>query len=101
MAVAASTDRTMAESSWLGMLVLLARAILKDRATRRKWLGSAAMLLLVLFSVGLWGIPGWLAGSALRFGLWWLMVAGWTFVVMLFALYDALVAIREERDRMK
>ncbi len=91
----------MSDSSWLGMVVALSRAILHDRTTRRKWLGTAAFLMLGLFALGLWGIAGWLADSPLRFGLWWLGVACWTLVVLLFSLYDAMAAIREERDKMK
>lgn len=101
MAVVAFTDDFMAESSWWEMVLTLSRAILHDRVTRRKWLGSAALLLLGLFAAGLWLIAGWLAESALRFGVWWLGVAVWTLVVLLFALYDAMAVIREERDKMK
>jgi hypothetical protein len=91
----------MSDSSWLGMVVALSRAILHDRTTRRKWLGTAAFLMLGLFALGLWGIDGWLAKSVVRMGLWWLGVTVWTLLVMLFALFDAMAAIREERDKMK
>jgi drug/metabolite transporter (DMT)-like permease len=91
----------MAQVSWLEMVVAIARAILHDRTTRRKWLGSSALLLLGVFALGLWGIDDWLNQSIARFGLWWLGVVGLTLVVMIFALYDALAAIREERDKMK
>jgi hypothetical protein len=101
MAVAASTDPLMAESSWISTVVAISRAILHDRSTRRKWLGSAAFVMLGLFALGLWGIDAWLETSWIRFGLWWLGVTFLTLMVMLFALYDALAAIREERDKMK
>ncbi|MFM2170311.1 MAG: hypothetical protein RI957_540 [Verrucomicrobiota bacterium] len=83
------------------MVLTISRAILRDRTARRKWLGAAAFLMLGLFALGLWAIDGWLARSLTRFSLWWLGVACWTVVVMLFALYDAMAAIREERDQMK
>ncbi len=57
--------------------------------------------MLGLFALGLWGIDDWLERSLIRFSLWWLGVAFHTIVVMLFALYDALAAIREERNQMK
>ena len=101
MAVVAFTDRVMAEISWWEMVCSIARAILHDRVTRRKWLGYAALLLLGLFAAGLWLIADWLASSPVRFGVWWLGVTVWTLVVLLFALYDALAVIREERDKMK
>jgi|LakMenE18May11ns_1017448.scaffolds.fasta_scaffold9877855_2 quinol-cytochrome oxidoreductase complex cytochrome b subunit len=78
---------------------ILSKAILHDRATRRKWLGWAALLMLALFAIGLWGIQGWLAQSLLRFTLWWLGCACFTGLVMIFALYDALRAVREEREK--
>lgn len=88
-------------SSWLQMVLTLSRAILLDRETRRKWLGGMAFAMLGLFAVGLWGIPGWLDESRLRFLCWWLGVTAWTLAVLLFAFYDALAVIREERDKMK
>lgn len=83
------------------MVIGVSRAILSDRETRRKWLGVAAFFMLGLFAVGLWLIPEWLDDSPLRFAVWWLAVTVWTVVVFIFAVFDALAAIREERDKMK
>jgi hypothetical protein len=80
---------------------MLSKAILHDRTTRRKLLGWAALLMLALFAIGLWVIQTWLAQSLLRFTLWWLGCAVYTGVVMLFALYDALRAVREEREKFE
>ncbi len=80
---------------------LLARAILHDRAARRKWIGRMLLLPLLMIAAGLWLIDGWLAQSALRFLCWWGVCAIATGVVMLFAIHDALAAIREERDRFR
>lgn len=91
----------MTESSWITTVLAISRAILHDRVTRRKWLGSTAFVMLGLFALGLWGVESWLAASWIRFGLWWLGVAVLTLMVMLFALYDAVAAIREEREKMK
>ncbi len=77
----------------------LAKAILHDRKQRRRWLGRFLMLPLAMMAVGLWLVDGWLAESPLRFLLWWAGCAVSTVVVMLFALYDALAVIREERER--
>jgi Mg2+ and Co2+ transporter CorA len=101
MAVAACIDEMNSESTWFQAVIAISFAILNDRTTRRKWLSYAAFLMLGLFACGLWGIDQWLAKSAWRFGIWWIGVMCWTCVVMLFALYDALKAIREERDKMK
>ena len=80
---------------------LLARAILHDRATRRKWIGRMLMVPLLMLAAGLWFIDEWLLASPLRFLCWWGACAIFTVMVMLFAVYDALAAIREERDRFR
>jgi drug/metabolite transporter (DMT)-like permease len=88
-------------SSSLAHALVLSRAILRDRTTRRKWLGAFALSLVVVFGVGTTFLAGWLSESIARFSLYWLGVLGLIVVVILFALYDALAVIREERDRMK
>ncbi len=80
---------------------LLARAILRDRVARRKVIGRMLMFALLMMAAGLWLINGWLAQSVWYFLLWWAGCAGVVLLVMLFALYDALAVIREERDRRK
>ncbi|MEO8615458.1 MAG: hypothetical protein ABI600_09975 [Luteolibacter sp.] len=84
--------------SW-GNSTDLARAILHNRAERRKWLGRMMMVPVLMLAIGLWGIGAWLAENPLRFLLWWGGCALATCVVMFFALYDALAVIREERAK--
>ena len=79
----------------------LARAILHDRAERRKWLGRMALVPLAMLGIGLWLIDGWIWDSPWRVLLWWGGCALITCVVMLFAVYDALAVIREERAKHK
>lgn len=76
----------------------LARAILHDRAERRKWLGRMVLLPLAMLAVGLWGINDWIWESPWRVIFWWGGCTAATCVVILFALYDALAVIREERS---
>jgi len=78
---------------------LMARAILHDRAVRRKVIGRMLMFALLLMAGGQWLVAGWLAQSAWRFVLWWGGCALVTSVVLMFALYDALAVIREEREK--
>ena len=80
---------------------LMARAILRDRAARRKVIGRLLLLALLLMAAGLWLVAGWLAESAWRFLLWWGGCALVTCLVLMFALYDALAVIREEREKQK
>ncbi len=77
----------------------IAKMILHDRAMRRKWLAGFLMVPVLMLAAGLWIINGWLAEGVWRFILWWGGCALATCVVLLFALYDALAVIREERDR--
>ncbi|MEX1049322.1 MAG: hypothetical protein WED15_07325 [Akkermansiaceae bacterium] len=82
--------------SW-GSSTDLARAILYDRAERRKWLGRMVLAPLGMLALGLWGMDGWLWASPWRALIWWGACGLATLFVILFALYDALAVIREER----
>lgn len=75
----------------------LARALLSDRGTRRRLLGFGLALALVMMVLGLWVLDGWLEESLWRFGLWWGACGLISLWLVLFALYDALVSIRESR----
>ena len=79
----------------------LARAILHHRRVRRKWMVGMMMVPVLMLAIGLWGINGWLMESPLRFLLWWGGCAMATIVVMIFAVYDALAVIREERGQRR
>jgi hypothetical protein len=50
---------------------------------------------------GLWVISPWLAENPWRFLLWWAVCAIVTGVMCLFAIFDMLAVIREERERLK
>lgn len=80
---------------------LLARAILHDRAARRKVIGRMLMLALALMAAGIWLVDEWLAGNPWLFLLWWGACALVTGMVMLSALYDAFAVIREEREKQR
>ncbi|MFT4175112.1 MAG: hypothetical protein QM627_00515 [Luteolibacter sp.] len=77
----------------------LARAILHDRTQRRKWLASGLSLALGQMALGLWVIDDWLQASPLRFLVWWAACALLTSLVMVFACYDMLAVVREERQK--
>jgi sterol desaturase/sphingolipid hydroxylase (fatty acid hydroxylase superfamily) len=78
---------------------LIARAILHDRTARRKLIGRLLLFALLWMAAGLWLVDGWLAKNPWWFLMWWAACALVTCVVLLFALYDALAVIREERDK--
>ncbi|MCW1886332.1 hypothetical protein OKA04_16460 [Luteolibacter flavescens] len=77
----------------------IARSILHDRTARRKAMARSLALLMIVFAIGLWGIDEWLAADLMRFVLWWGACGFLALFVVLFALYDAMRVIREERDR--
>lgn len=77
----------------------LARAILRDRAERRKWLTWMTLVPLGMMGIGLWVLDEWIWESPWRVLLWWGGCALATCVVMVFALYDVLAVVREERDK--
>ena len=76
-----------------------AAGILRDRRQRRKYLGAFALVMLGLMALGLWGLDEWLSESVMRFAIYWLVSGAWCLVVMLFAVLDGLMTIREERDK--
>lgn len=75
----------------------LASAMLTDRATRRRLLGAGLLLILAMMGLGLWVLAEWLVEAWWRFALWWGGCGLLTIWVLLFALYDALMSIRESR----
>ena len=77
---------------------LIARAILHDRAARRKVIWRMLMLALLLMAAGLWLVDGLLGKSPWCFLLWWGGCALLTCLVLMFALYDMLAVLREERN---
>lgn len=79
----------------------IARAILHDRAARRKIIGRMVLAALLVMAAGLWLVDQWLASSPWLFLLWWGGCAALTCLVILFAVYDAMAVIREERGEKR
>ncbi len=77
----------------------IAEAILMDRSHRRSALGAFAFAMLAMLALGMWGIDDWLKESLLRFGLYWGACGLLCLFVLLFALFDALATLKEEREK--
>ena len=75
----------------------LAGQILHTRAERRRLMSQLLLVALGMMAAGLWLIDHWLAANLWRFFLWWAACAGICSLTMLFALYDCVAVIREER----
>lgn len=74
----------------------VAEAILHVRQLRRRFLGLSLALALIMFVLGLWGVDAWLAAESWRFLLWWGACGLVSLWVIIFALYDTLMTLREQ-----
>ena len=80
--------------------IVLARAILYDRAARRRVLGRIVLVPLVILGIGVWVLQDWIWQSPWRVIFWWGGCTLITLIVILFAIYDALAALREARGNV-
>lgn len=74
--------------------IQLARAILQDRAARRKWLLGTLLFAVSLVGLGTWIVDEWLSSNALLFLFYWITVFCIVCFLILFALYDALRVLK-------
>ncbi len=87
------------KTGWITVIFGTARMILHDRGMRRRVLAWMLGVALGQMAAGLWLIDRWLMADPWRFLLWWGACAVVTCAVLLFAVYDALAVVREERER--
>lgn len=78
---------------------IIAKGTLHDRGLRRKMLLQVLIVLLAAVVIGHWVLGSWLGEGIVRFLLWWGGVAFLTVFVLLFAVYDALRVVQEEREK--
>ena len=76
----------------------IAKAILYDRKTRRKWIARCMLLTVGWMAIGLWVVDDWLGEDPLRFLIWWGICGVLAIILVIFALYDALSVASEERS---
>lgn len=76
--------------------IQLARAILHERNTRRKWLLGTMLVSVFLVAFGTWLVDDWLGSIAAVFVCYWFGVFGIVCFLILFALYDLLKAMKGE-----
>ena len=75
----------------------VAAGILRTRSERRRLMSQLLMLAMGMMAAGLWLLDHWLEANVWRFFLWWAACAAASSLTMLFALYDCVAVIREER----
>lgn len=78
--------------------MLLSRGILHTRALRRKFILQILIVLIVLFTLGVFVISDWLDANWNIFVIYWGVVFIITIFLMAMALYDALRALKEEKS---
>jgi peptidoglycan biosynthesis protein MviN/MurJ (putative lipid II flippase) len=88
------------KAGWTVVILGLARMILRDRTQRRRVLARMLLLALGMMAAGLWLVDGWIEANPMRFLVWWGACAVVTSSVLLFAVFDALSVVREERERI-
>jgi polyferredoxin len=79
----------------------IASGVLRDRFARRRWLGAFLLVSLGMIAAGVWVIDAWLALEPMVFLLWWGACALLTLITLLFAVYDGLAAVKEEKAGAK
>lgn len=77
----------------------IAIGILRDRSARRRWLGIFLIISLGMIAAGVWVLDAWLASGPLVFLLWWGACACLTLFTLMFAVYDVLAAMKEEKAK--
>jgi hypothetical protein len=77
----------------------IARAILRDRGSRRRLIARLLLIALIMMGAGLWLLEDILSTHVWWFLIWWGSCAVTTLLVMMFALYDGLAVMREEREK--
>lgn len=76
----------------------IARGILHERHARRRVLGVLLVIALGMMAAGIWWLDSWLEARPVLFLYWWAVCGLLTCFVLLFAVYDALRAVKEERS---
>jgi len=85
----------------LPLLLDFARAILRDTAMRRRWLGGLTATLVVIFFLGAVPLADWLDTRPFLFLLFWLACLWLLLGVVLLALYDLLSVIAAGRKQKR
>lgn len=75
----------------------VARAMLRDRGQRRRLMTRLLVVVVAQLIFGAWVIDGWLAENPWRFVIWWAACAFLALFLLIFAAYDFLAVMREER----
>lgn len=91
----------MARNSGLVQMSLAIAAVtLADRKKRRKFISGLLMIIIGVFCLGNWPLKEWVDSSLWRMLFWWGGCAFLCLLLVLFALFDALAVIQEEKRKI-
>lgn len=75
--------------SFLLDIWFFAKALLRDRQARRRFMAQLLMVVMILLVLGNWPLREWVGGTPIRFVIWWGATFFLTIWMMLLAVYDA------------
>ena len=90
----------MKNSGWWQMSLAIAAVTLADRVKRRKFITGLLLFILAYFSLGNWPMNSWLSQGLWRMLIFWGFLGVLCLLLILFALFDALAAIGEEKRKL-
>lgn len=90
----------MKNSGWWQMSLAIAAVTLADRSKRRSFITGLLVFIICYFSLGHWGIDSFLSKSIWRMVIFWGFLGVLCLMMVLFALFDALAVIGEERRKL-
>ena len=82
------------------MSLAIAAVTLADRKKRRKFISGLLLLIIGVFVVGNWPLDSWIERSLWRMLFWWDGCAVLCLLLVLFAAFDALAVIGEEKRKL-
>lgn len=89
----------MKDSGWWQMSLAIAAVTLADRGKRRNFINWLLAFIVAYFVLGNWPLDSWLSQGLWRMFFFWGFLGVLLIVLMLFALFDALAVIGEERRK--
>jgi len=82
------------------MSLAIAAVTLADRQKRRKFISGLLMVIIGVFCLGNWPLKSWVDSSLWRILFWWGGCAFLSLLLVLFALFDVLAVIQEEKRKV-
>ena len=87
-------------SGLVQMSLAIAAVTLADRRKRRQFISGLLLVIIGVFCLGNWPMKSWVDDSLWRMLFWWGGCAFLCMLLVLFALFDALAVIQEEKRKI-